>query len=164
MILPVWYLMTNAVSSVPLAALRMHSRIVEGAIPIARAQEPEEIERRLLHYEHAPFTPVGHELPASNLKAVGGAVRTVHGREVTVTVYKGEAPSVTCYLFLGTEKEAPATAGAFFDSEKRVHFYTFSGEGVNAVLHRDGDFICILVSSMPLQDLLAIARSKARPA
>ena len=35
--------------------------------------------------------------------------------------------------------------------------------GMNAVLHREGDVICILASEMPMEELLALARSKASP-
>lgn len=30
-------------------------------------------------------------------------------------------------------------------------------------MHREGKLICILVSKLPMEELLALARSKARP-
>ena len=39
----------------------------------------------------------------------------------------------------------------------------FRSAGINAVLDREGDVICILASEMPMDELLALARSKAKP-
>jgi hypothetical protein len=44
-----------------------------------------------------------------------------------------------------------------------MNFYAFSRGGVNAVLHREGEIICILASAMPMDELLALAKSKAKP-
>jgi hypothetical protein len=43
-----------------------------------------------------------------------------------------------------------------------MNFYAFSRAGINAVLHREGDVICILASEMPMDELLALAREKSR--
>jgi RNA polymerase sigma factor (sigma-70 family) len=56
-----------------------------------------------------------------------------------------------------------AECGQIFGHDKKMNFYAFCREAVNAVLHREGDVICILVSEMSMDDLLALARSKARP-
>ena len=45
---------------------------------------------------------------------------------------------------------------------KKLTFYAFSRGSVNAVLHREGDLICILASEMPMDGLLALAKSKAK--
>jgi hypothetical protein len=42
-------------------------------------------------------------------------------------------------------------------------FFAFSRGRVNAVLHREGDVICILAAEMPMEELLALTKSKARP-
>jgi hypothetical protein len=44
-----------------------------------------------------------------------------------------------------------------------MNFYAFSRGNVNAVFHREGEVICILASEMPMDALLALARSKAKP-
>ena len=44
-----------------------------------------------------------------------------------------------------------------------MNFYAFSYDRVNAVLHREGDVICILAAEMPMEKLLALAKSKAKP-
>jgi len=41
--------------------------------------------------------------------------------------------------------------------------HAFSSGGVNAVLHREGEVICILASEMPMEELLALAKAKAKP-
>ncbi len=44
-----------------------------------------------------------------------------------------------------------------------MNFYTFSRGRVNAVLHREGEIICILASELPMDELLALAKLKAKP-
>ena len=44
-----------------------------------------------------------------------------------------------------------------------MNLYAFSRGPVNAVLHREGEVICILASEMPMAELLELTRSKARP-
>jgi hypothetical protein len=61
------------------------------------------------------------------------------------------------------DRETFAREARFFDADKKMNFYAFSQGGMNAVLHREGDVICILVSEMSMDDLLALARSKAKP-
>ncbi len=78
-----------------------------------------------------------------------------------ITAYEGKGIPLTCYTFLGTEEDAPATAAIFFGPEKRANFYTFSQGRINEVMQRVGERICILVSEMPLQDLIALARFRA---
>jgi hypothetical protein len=60
------------------------------------------------------------------------------------------------------EKDAPPHAAKFFDPAKKMNLYAFSRGGINAVLHREGDLICILASEMPMDELLALAKSKAK--
>jgi hypothetical protein len=50
----------------------------------------------------------------------------------------------------------------FFDEVKNIRFYSFSQGDFHAVLHREGELICILVSKMPAADVLAMVRAKAR--
>jgi hypothetical protein len=63
---------------------------------------------------------------------------------------------------LGTEKDAPADATVLVDSVTEMNFYTFSQGTLNAVFHREGNIICILVSELPTLDLLAAAKMGAR--
>jgi len=43
----------------------------------------------------------------------------------------------------------------------RLNFYSFSRDGLNGVLHQEGDVICLLVSKMAPADLLALLRGKS---
>jgi hypothetical protein len=87
-------------------------------------------------------------------------VQDINGRKVLVTVYSGAGSSVTCFTFLGTERDAPGDVTVFFDQNRNVNFYTFSKGKYNAVLHREGDVICLLVSTMPAQELLPMVRGQ----
>lgn len=70
----------------------------------------------------------------------------------------------TIHTALGTERDAPADAAIFFDAGKEINFYTFSQGRINRVMQRVGERICILVSEMPPEELLALARSGTQPA
>ncbi len=163
MILPLLYLYRSTSDSVSLAALQTHQRIIEGKIPLLKAQTQKEIREHLFRSFQGKFAPMEYDLSQVNLRAVGGAAQKIQGREALVTVYEGAIPSLTCYTLLGTEKDAPPNSRVFFDPEKRINFYTFSQDGVNGVLHQEGELICILISKMPVENLLEIARANARP-
>jgi hypothetical protein len=87
-------------------------------------------------------------------------VRKIDGRDVLVTVYQGAGPAVTCFTFIGEEEDAPAGADKFYDPDMRISFYSFSRDGINGLLHREGEVVCLLASRMPAADLLAIIRGK----
>lgn len=163
LVLPTLYLMRPGKPSVSLSALLVHERILAGAVSFTRAASQDGVKERLLRSVGGEFAPMGYDLSMMSLQAVGGVVQEIQGRKILVTVYEGKGPSLTCHTFLGTEAEAPVGASLFFDQEKKINFYTFSRNGVNAVFHREGRVICILVSKMPLGDLLALARAKAQP-
>lgn len=158
--LPAIYLMRPKGPSLPLFALEGHKKIVEGAYAYAKEESPEKLKEQLLRSVEGQFAPMGYDLSAVGLRPVGGMAQEIGGRKILVTIYEGTAPSISCYTFLGTEKDVPDDATAYFDTEKKINFYTFSRGGVNGVLHRAGKVICILVSELPMEELLALARSK----
>lgn len=160
--LPVVQLMQPR-EQIGLTTLATHEKVIGGGAALVRAASPADVKRELSRSVEDQFAPMGYDLSAMNLRVVGGLVDEVKGRKVLVTLYEGENPSLTCYTFLGTERDAPQGAALFFDAQKKINFYLFSRGGVNGVLHREGNVICILVSRMPLSDLLEVARSKARP-
>ena len=163
LILPTLYLVGPKRESAALATLQVHERIVTGAVSLAKAGSQEELKERLLRSVAGRFAPMGYDLSAMGLYPVGGFVQELGGKKVLVTVYQGNGLSLSCFTFLGTEKDAPSVAGIFFDSEKKMSFYSFSSGRINGVMHREGEVICILVSEMPMEDLIALARSKAQP-
>lgn len=155
------YVMWPLEEPTALAALRTHEKIVANAIPIQRAGNSQEIKELLFRSVGAAFAPMEYDFSMAGLKAVGWLVQEVGGRKVLVTVYEGKGLLLSCYTFLGVEKDAPANAAVFFDPEKGKNFYTFSQGGINGVLQRVGERICILVSEMPLQNLITLAQSMA---
>lgn len=163
LVLPVFYLIQPSPLGIALSALETHSRIASGAISLVKAASQEELKKKLTLSVEGTFAPMGYDLSAMGLRAVGGITREVKGRKILVAVYEGTGPMLTCYTFLGAEADAPESAGVFLDPHKQINFYLFSRGGMNGVLHREGDLICILVSKMPMSDLLDLARSKARP-
>jgi anti-sigma factor (TIGR02949 family) len=162
-LLPVIYLIRLQSPSLALAAIETHDKIVRGEVTVIRGNSAEAVKEILVRSVAGEFAPMGYDLSMMNLKPVAGTVQTVDGRRVLVALYQGDGGQLTCYTFLGTEKDAPPRAQAFFDADKNMTFYSYSVGRINAVLHREGGLICILVSAMPMPDLLALARSKADP-
>jgi anti-sigma factor RsiW len=149
---------------ISIAALGAHERILTGKMTLMHGESPQEITHQLVRSVRGEVMPMGYDLEVMKVRPVGGAVEKIGKRNILVTVYEGEGPTVTCFTFVGTEEDAPQDAESFFDPEKKVRFFTFSKNGTHAVLHREGKIICILVSNMPMAELLALARMKAKHA
>jgi hypothetical protein len=103
-----------------------------------------------------------YDLSPVGLRAVGGLVQEVASQRILVTVYEGRGPSLSCFTFL-TDGGVPPNAHLFFDPEKKMSFYTFSNGHTNGVMQRVAGRVCILVSKMSMQELLALARSIDQP-
>jgi anti-sigma factor (TIGR02949 family) len=144
------------------ATLSIHAAIDTGTKTITRVDNVGELKKQLVQAVSGRFAPMGFDLSMMKLYPVAGFVQKIGGRDVLVTVYQGERPTVTCFTYLGTESDAPPDAKVFFDNAKKINFYSFSEGDFHAVMHREGEVICILVSKMPAADLLAMARDKAR--
>ncbi|MBI2999633.1 MAG: zf-HC2 domain-containing protein [Deltaproteobacteria bacterium] len=164
LVLPLLYLVRPARQTIALAALETHGKILARSLSLVKAGSQEEVKEQLVRSVERRFAPMGYDLSAMNLQVVAGLMQEVQGRKILVTLYEGQSPSLTCYTFLGTEQDAPEGAAVFFDAGKKIKFYIFSRGGINGVLHREGNVICVLVSEMPMSELLEVARSKARSA
>jgi len=147
--------------NVGLAALATHQKILGGKTSLIRSNDPIEVRRELARAVGERFQPVALDFSIMKLYPVAGFIETIGGREVLVTVYQGDGPAITCFTFLGSETDAPAEAEKFYDADMGLNFYSFSRDGLNGVLHREGGVICLLVSKMAPADLLALLRGKS---
>jgi Putative zinc-finger len=148
---------------VALATLTTYAEIEAGNKTLPRVDNPEELKRNLVQSVGGRFAPMGFDLSMMKLYPVSGFMEQIGGRKVLVTVYRGEGPDVTCFTFLGSESDTPPDAKRLFDEAKKINFYTFAQGDIHAVMHREGEVICIMVSKMPAPQLLALMRDKARP-
>jgi hypothetical protein len=160
--LPTYYLTRPTKLDISAVVLETHEKIRRGDIVIARTGSEEELKKYLSNSVGGSFSPMKYDLAKVNMKAIGGVLKETGGRKILVTVYQGNSIFVTCYTLLGTEKDAPADATVLVDSVTEMNFYTFSQGTLNAVFHREGNIICILVSELPTLDLLAAAKMGAR--
>jgi hypothetical protein len=145
---------------ISLAALKIEEKIAGGAISLRKATSQNELRDWQTRAVDGSFAPMEYDLSSMHVQPVGGAVQEIDGRKMLVTVYAGDNMAVTCFTFLGTDEDTPKNATTFFDTKKKMKFYAYSKDGLNAVFHRQGDVICILVSQMRLEDLLTIAMGK----
>lgn len=144
------------------AALSTHVAIASGQKAVTRVNDVERLKAQLIQAVSGRFAPMGFDLSTMKLHPVAGFVEKIGGRDVLVTVYQGAGESLTCFTFLGSDSDAPDDATVFFDEVKKIRLYSFSQGDFHAVLHREGELICIMVSKMPAADLLAMVRAKAR--
>jgi anti-sigma factor (TIGR02949 family) len=139
-------------------ALATHERVLTGKEKLERVADPKELREQLSLAVNQRFRPVALDLSSAKVRPVAGLVKRIGERQVLVTVYEGDGPAITCYTFLGTEADAPKGAELFRDGQMGVNFYIFSDQHVNAVLHKEGDVICILVSQLPPAEIINVLR------
>lgn len=141
-----------------------YRRVLANEVTLVRSENGGDLVTQLAGAVGGKFKPMGYDLTMLKVKPNQGAIVTMAARPIQVVVYRGDGPEVLCFTFIGIEEDAPREAKLFFDPEKKMNFHMFSQDGVNAVLHREGGVICILVSKAPMEDLLNVARAKAKHA
>lgn len=159
--LPTFVFLKSKSEPIAVAALETSSIFLKGDLSVHRTENANEIIEQLTRAVGGHFHPMGYDLTAMDLRPVAGMVREIDGRKILVAIYQGKGGTIFCYTFLGSEADAPPNAARFFDAAKKMNFYAFSRGGVNAVFHREGEVICILASEMSMEELLALAKSKA---
>lgn len=158
LLLPALYLMRPSSQPIVLTALRTHEKILKNELSLVGSGSPEALRARLSESVGGAFAPMTYDLSSIRKAATAGALVDWNGRKVLVMIYQGDGPSITCYTFPGTEADAPSGAEGLYDPDRKTYFYAYSHNGMNLVFHREGKLICILVSSLPMPELLAIAR------
>lgn len=161
LLLPIIYFVQPHGQPMSVAALEIQEKIASGELSLRKAASQNELRDWQTRAVDGKFAPVQYDLSSMQVQPVGGVVQEINGRKILVTVYTGNNISVTCFTFLGTEQDASRDAAVFYDQERKINFYTFSRNGYNAILHREGEIICILMSDMPAEKLLALATGKA---
>jgi anti-sigma factor RsiW len=158
-VVPVAFLVMESQQAISLETLQTHEAAVSGTIPYAESDSPQWVAQELSQAVGSRFAPPTYDLGKFGLHTVGGFRQQVEGRDVLVTVYKGSANPLTCHMFLGDESDIPAGARLVSDPLDDRKYFAFSEGTVNGVLQRYGDEVCVLVSEMPMDDLIRIARS-----
>lgn len=161
--LPAYYLADFRREPITVAALETYDLFLQGNLPTRRAEDADEIVAYLSRAVGGRFHPMGYDFSAMDFRPVAGSVRELQGRKILVAIYQGPRGAIFCYTFLGSDDDAPPNAARFFDADKKINFYAYSRGRINAVFHREGEVICILASQIPMAELLAVTRSKARP-
>jgi anti-sigma factor RsiW len=157
----IFFMPPSPAQPISLTALEIRAKIDRGEIPLQKQTNTDELHAWLRHSVNGKFGPLGYDFSPLGAKPVGATVQEVNGRQILVAVFRGNALSIMCFTFLGTEGDAPKNATAFFDPETQISFYSFSRDGLHAVLHREGNVICMLVSNMPPAELLSLVRNSS---
>jgi anti-sigma factor RsiW len=157
----VLYLFRPSDRPVSVIALQLQERIIAREVTLREARSQEELVHWLTQSVDGKFGPMVYDFSSINLRPVGGLVQEVNGRKMLVAFFRGESVYVSCFTFPGTDNDVPQDATVYFDPEKKMKFYSFSEHGIRAVLHREGDVICILFSNMPAEQLLSFVRDSS---
>jgi hypothetical protein len=160
-VISILYLVLRPIEPVSLTALQLQEKIGGNEVSLHEARSQEELNRWLTQAVDGKFGPMVYDFSSLNVKPVGGLVQDVEGRKMLVAVFRGDSLYVNCFTFIGTEEDAPKNATVFFDPEKKMKFYTFSENGINAVMHREENVICILFSNLPPEQLLSLVRGSS---
>lgn len=158
-LVPLALLMLDSRQAISVETLRIHDAVVAGAIRYAHNDSAEQVAQELSRAVGGKFAPPTYDLRQFGLHTTGGLQQQIDGRDVLVTVYKGTANPITCHSFLGGEGDIPEGAALVYDPVNGKKYFTFSDGALNAVLQQYRDEVCVLVSKMPLDDLVRIARS-----
>src|SRR5262245_4965785 len=160
-LISMFFLMRRPNQPISLASLEIRAKIDRDEVALQEATDTDELHTWLRRAVDGKFGPLGYDFSPLNVKPIGGTVQEINGRQVLVAVFRGNGLSITCFTFLGTEEDAPKNATVFFDPETSIRFYSFSRNGINAVLHREDNTVCMLTSNMPAEELLALVRSSS---
>src|SRR5437867_2390799 len=164
LVVAAWLFQLRPKDDIPTRTLAIHESLVSGKTALLRVNDAAQLRKELTRAINSRFEPIALDLSEFKLHPVAGFAEKIANRDVLVTVYEGDGSTVTCFTFLGGEADAPQGSERFFDPDKRINFYGFSRGGVNGVMHREGNVICILVSKMSPADLLDVARGKPHDA
>jgi len=160
LVVAAWLFQSRPREDIPTRILAIHESLVSGKTALVRVNDAAQLRQELTRAVESRFEPVALDLSKFKLHPVAGFAEKIANRDVLVTVYEGDGSTITCFTFLGGEADAPQDSERFFDPDKRINFYGFSRAGVNGVMHREGNVICILVSKISPAELLAVARGK----
>ena len=161
LVISIFFLVRTPSQPISTAALQIWARIDKGEMSLRAATNTDELHDWLERAVDGKFGPLGYDFSQLGVQPIGGTVWKIEGRQILVAVFRGNGLSITCFTFLGTEEDAPKNATVFFDPETRINFYSFSRNGINAVLHRESNIICMLTSNMPPEELLSVVRSQS---
>ena len=160
-VVSIFFLVSAPNEPISLKALQIREKIDKGEISLQPATNTDELHDWLGRAVGGKFGPLGYDFSPLGVKTIGGTVQEVNGRQILVAVFRGNGLSITCFTFLGTEEDAPKNATVFFDPETRIRFYSFSRNGIQAVLHREDNVVCLLTSNMSPEELLSLVRSSS---
>lgn len=153
------FFMTNDRRAVPMETLAIHRAVISGNVDYAKAETPESVAQQLSRAVGERFAPPVYDLGQFGLHTAGGFRQELHDRDVLVTVYRGNTDTLTCHTFVGDERDIPEASQLVYDPLDGRKYFTFSDGDVNGVLQRYGDELCVLVSKLPMDELLQVARS-----
>jgi len=158
-LVPMAFLVIDSRQAIPITSLEIHRAVVSGEMDYVKSETPELVAQELSRAVGGRFVPPVYDLSEFGLHTAGGFRQKVRDREVLVTVYQGNAETLTCHTFLGDGTDIPEGAQLVYDPLNGRKYFTFSDGSINGVLQRYGDELCVLVSRLPMDELIRVARS-----
>jgi len=158
-----WHNDKTAESDPWTTAVAQHFAAYRGAqLPLAmRSSDPAELEH--FFSEHLDFHPRVYDLDMMGYKIQGGEVARLNGRSSALSAYLGPGESrLLCEMFTGRMDELPPAPRT--TSHNGTAFRVYRRGALTAVYWAEGEVICVLISDIDSEALLALAFAKAGPA
>ncbi len=137
--------------------------VQQGALVLDRVTErPDELET--FFAQHAlGFRVRVLDLAMMGWRVVGGRVHRIGDHDSALYVYRdGREHLLVCQMFLGRLDELPAGAERFLRGT--IPFAVHERNGVTAVFWAEANVVCVLVSDLPRDAVIALATAKAMAA
>ncbi len=164
LLLGVWWTRTqDGTPTLPDQAARDFVGLERGDLALdLRTSQPAELERFLAASANERSLPRVRviDLAMMQFTLEGGGPHTLAGRNSALFAYRGPAGErLLCQMFQGRLDELPPTTdlrrqGAFT-------FAVFDRDGITLVFWQEGDTVCVLVSRMAKESVVALAMAKA---
>src|SRR4030095_12416908 len=91
----------------PSTALTLHENILVGKMPLTRVTDAARLRTDLTRAVNDRFAPIALDLSMMKIYPVAGFVEKIGGRDILVAVHQGNAPTITCFTFLGDVSAPP---------------------------------------------------------
>ena len=107
-----------------------------------------------------PFKVQVSDLSKMDYRLVGGRVQHLRNQPAALYVYRGPGNQVLiCHMYVGTASELPA--GSLERQNRGIKFHVYQVKGTTMVFWQDHKMVCVLISDMPVENVVQLAFAKA---
>jgi len=146
-------------ADVPASAIREAAASTGAASTLEFAtSDPANLER--LFADRLPFRTRVFDLTMMKYQLAGGRTGQIASHPAAIYTYAGsDGQQLTCAMYVGTLEELPEPDAR--RDHNGISFLIFKRSAATAVFWVEGNLVCVAVSDMPTDDVVALAFAKA---